>query len=251
MGNEGEGKSSIKDYSIDGVRSKLDIMTRDIVIGLEQRARFPQNLSIYSPDAIPIKGRTGISLFEFAIEGLEKYHASLGRFEYEDQNPVVLEAKKPEKFEPPSDFYEKYEKSLKAPSVKNVSLDIKVNQDILSFYTNFIRLLCIPGNDKTCLGKTAYCDANNVVTLNERINLGKYVADAKLKDNPMILGMKGDDLIEKLRNPGREAELLKSVSTLSDKYGLNKNLADIFFKWIIDETLKVEADYVMKKPKVV
>jgi chorismate mutase len=241
MGNE---KSSIKDYSIESVRKRLDMMTKDIVIGLEQRSRFLQNSSIYYPDAIPIKDRAGISLLEFSIEGLEKYHASLGRYAYEDQNPVVLDAKNSEIVL--VDFIEKYEKSLKSPPVKNVSLDIKVSQDILSFYANFIRLLCIPGEDKTCFGETAYCDANIVETVNERVNLGKYVANAKLEKNPQLLGMTEKDLIEKLRSPEREAEMLENVRILSAKYGTNKNLADMFFKWIIDETLKVEADYVGK-----
>ena len=71
------------------LRVKLDQMTERVISGLKDRSRLPLNAPVYQPNAVPISGRTDTSLLQFAIEGLESYHASLGRFTYPDQYPVL------------------------------------------------------------------------------------------------------------------------------------------------------------------
>ena len=241
MGNEA------KDSILNGYRNKFDVMTERIVSKLKERSRFPQNRSIYIPDAGPIKGREGASFFEYAVEGLEKYHAKLGRFDHEDQTPIMLDNK--QEIES-VDFYTKVEQEMKQPFLNKVSLDIKVNSDILDFYPKFAVKLGMAGEDKTTFGETAYCDADIVEIVNERINLGKFIAESKLKGDALMLWRADEKtLLEKIRNPGREHEIIENVKKLSDRYQLDKDLAEEFFKWIIDETLKVELDYLSKIKK--
>src|SRR5208283_1970635 len=77
------------DLQLSDLRIKLDQMTERIVSRLKDRSRFKLNKSIYLADAIAIAGRNGISFLEFALEGLEQYHATLGRYNYPDQHPLV------------------------------------------------------------------------------------------------------------------------------------------------------------------
>src|ERR1044071_1096396 len=71
------------------LRVRLDQMTERIVMRLKDRSRFPINQRVYQPDGIPIDGRKGISFLEFALEGLEASHASLGRYSCPGEYPLV------------------------------------------------------------------------------------------------------------------------------------------------------------------
>src|SRR6476661_5550135 len=73
------------------LRVHLDQMTDRIVSRLKDRSRFPLNAVVYQADAVPIRGQSGISFLQFALEGLESYHSSLGRYDFPDQYPLFSE----------------------------------------------------------------------------------------------------------------------------------------------------------------
>ena len=67
------------------LRVRLDQMTERIVSRLKDRSRFPLNEVVYRIGGVAIAGRDGVSFLQFALEGLEAYHASLVRYAYPDQ----------------------------------------------------------------------------------------------------------------------------------------------------------------------
>ncbi len=222
---------------LDQLRTKLDQMNEKIISRLVDRSRYKLNHRIYKKDAIFIRDRHGISFLEFALEGLENYHSLLGRYNFPDQYPIIINPKE-----------SSVKKIVTQWSIPRVKIDI--GKDIIKFYTDSLKGFCLVGEDQTTYGETAYCDADIIQLLNERINLGRYVAETKLRSG--FLEKKGAEknLISKLRDPKREKELIKKVQQIAIRYGLNPKVAGKYFKWIIGETLKIEVSYLKKsKPK--
>jgi chorismate mutase len=222
------------------LRIKLDQMAERIISRVKDRSRFPQNPAVYEKDAVEVKGRKGVSFLEFALEGLENYHASLGRFDYPDQTPLVIRK-----------FSSKAGREVPEAGLGIAKVGISVKEDIFSFYLRFIKKLCPSGEDKTTFGETAYCDADLLELLNERINLGRFVAESKLKsDRSIASAAAGGDrgaLVAKLRNAAREEEVVAKAKEAAARYGLDGELVGELFKWIVEETIKVEAEYLQKK----
>jgi chorismate mutase len=216
------------------IRVRLDQMTHRIVSRLKDRSRFPFNEAVYRADAIPIAGRSGVSLLEFAVEGLEAYHASLGRYAYADQHPV-LGSSLPES---------RVERSV--PPTTLAAVPISTADGLLSFYRGLLPDLCTPGSDPSSFGETAYVDADLLSLLNERVNVGRYVAQAKLYTDPSIRAVVQDGwaLDARLRHREREEAVVASARDSAERYDLKPELAERVFRWIIDETTRVEVVYI-------
>ena len=214
------------------LRVRLDQMTERIVSRLKDRSRYPLNTPVYQPGAVPIEGRSGISFLEFALEGLEAYHASLGRYSYPDQFPVFST-------ELPAS---KVARTVHKPALP--SLRIAIKDDLLAFYLKLLPDLCPSGEDPDTYGETVYADSDLLEVLNERINVGRYVAQAKLDGDPSLRPLAGEALAARLRDAAREEALMESVRQAARRYQLEPILAERVFRWIIDETLVVEVAYV-------
>ncbi|MFH0889839.1 MAG: chorismate mutase [Candidatus Aenigmatarchaeota archaeon] len=219
------------------LRVKLDQMTGRITSKLKDRSRFPLNTPVYVPDAIPIAGRSGVSLFEFAIEGLERYHASLGRYNYPDQFPLLRNEERSTVYRhvPPADVS---------------AVSISIGSDMVNFYRDFLKNLCTDhSEDPISFGETAYCDADLLELTHERINLGRYVAESKLQREPSVRDFVGDEklLTPKLRDLGREEQVVSKAKNIAGQYELSQDVAEKYMRWIISETIKVEVEYLQKK----
>jgi monofunctional chorismate mutase len=216
------------------LRIKLDQLTERIISRLVDRSRFMLNPNVYLKDGIFIKNRSGISFLEFAIEGLENYHSLLGRYDFPDQNPMIIVP-----LESPAERI-----SIESP-ISKVKIDIA--NDIIKFYMNSLKEFCAPREDQATYGETVYCDADIIQLLNERINLGRYVAEAKLQSGVFKEKFKSKKSLEnQLRDLKREKELMEKVQKISLKYGFDVALAKKYFRWIVGETLKVEVNYLKK-----
>src|SRR3989442_15458102 len=122
------------------LRVRLDQMTERIVSRLKDRSRFPLNQRAYEPDGLPIAGRKGISFLEFALEGLEAYHASLGRYSYPGEYPLVS------RHLPDSGVT----RTVAMPALP--SLPITIKDDLLAFYLGLLPALCSAGDDPDSYG---------------------------------------------------------------------------------------------------
>lgn len=218
------------------LRVKLDQMTERITSRLKDRSRFLQNGLVYEPDGIHIDGRAGVSLLQFAIEGFETYHASLGRFDYTDQFPV-LGVRLPAS---------SVERTVSESSLKKLS--INVGENILPFYRGLVAKYCEPGDDSTTYGETAYLDADLIQIIHERINIGRYVADIKGRNDPTVYEIKENKelLLLKLKDKSREEALIEKVRNTAQIYTLNPDMAEETFRWMIERTIDVEIAYIQR-----
>lgn len=219
------------------LRIKLNQMSEKVVSRLKDRSRFKFNGRVYIPDAIPIEGRGGISFLDFALEGLEAYHASLGRYAYPDQYPVF------------SNLLQKSPVRREIPLAPISPVDIALRDELLRFYIGILPQLCERGEDPISYGETVYTDADILEHLHERINVGRYVAESKLQANPRIQDMVHDStlLMAELRDAKREEDVINQAKARALTYELNPEVIGTVFRWVIDETLKVEIDYLQKK----
>ncbi len=218
------------------LRVRLDQMTNRIVSRLKDRSRFPLNEAVYRPDGVPIHGRSGVSLLQFALEGLEAYHASLGRYDYPDETPLALPV-------PPTTTVTR---TIGRPYIPR--LQISLRDDLLSFYDRLLPQLCPPGDDPDTYGETAYVDSDLLELLHERINVGRYVAQAKLDRDPGVLDLVRDPerLRAALRDPAREETLINAARSIAVRYELDPDLTADVFRWIVDRTLTVEVAYLQQ-----
>lgn len=218
------------------LRIKLDQMTERITSRLKDRSRFPQNATIYESNAIEIHGRQDVSFFQFAIEGLEAYHASLGRFRYPDQFPVSG-AKLQES---------SVERKVGESSLQEVNFSVA--SKLIPFYTGLIVKYCEAGDNPDTYGETAYIDADLVEIMNERINIGRYVAETKGRSDPSVFDVAENEkvLVSKLKDKVREEALIEKVRSTAQRYDLNPDMAEEVFRWMIERTMDVEVAYIQQ-----
>ncbi len=218
------------------LRVKLDQMTERIVSRFKDRLRFPMNEVVYETDGVHIAGRSGISFLQFALEGLENYHASLGRFDYPDQYPVLG-------VKLPTSSVERVVDQAPLPK-----LSINISDSLLPFYRDLLSKYCEHKNDPDSYGETVYIDADLLQIINERINIGRYVAEVKARKDPTIFGNTSDEstLLSKLKDKNREEALIVKVRNTAEAYELNPELAEDAFRWMIDETIFVEISYIQQ-----
>lgn len=216
---------------LDDLRLRLSRMTNRILFRMEERAHFPLNLPVYDPGAGLVAGTERISFLEFALRGLEAFHASLGRYEYPDQNPILRRQL------PLSGA----ERLVQLPAIPRVDIDLK--EALFGFYTEkFLPELCEPGDDPNSYGETAYLDADLLELLHERINVGRYVARAKAQAEPGVwsIAPNARQLEEALRDRPQEERIMASVRDGATDYGLKPEVAELVFRWVIEQTIRVE-----------
>ena len=209
-----------------------------IITKLKDRSRFLLNSPVYVPDAIHIKGRSGISLLEFALEGIEVFHSSLGRYDYHDQYPVFsrnLPGSLVERVTPPTPLQE---------------VQISISTDLLGFYQKTLPRLCVHGEDPTSFGETAYVDADILQLMHERINsIGRYVAQVKLDrhgGNLQVDPADAERLGRMLKDVKREEEVIEGAKKAAVTHGLEPELIGDVVRWVIDKTLDVEIQYIQR-----
>jgi chorismate mutase len=218
------------------LRAKLNRLSEQIVGRLKDRAWFALNPAVYTPGAIPITGRPDLSFMEWALEGLERYHASLGRFDVPDQHPLLPEVVGPSPVQ----------RRFTLPRLPAIAPPPR--DQLIRYYISILPRLCRPGDDPHYYGETAYADADLLARINERIYLGAFVAHSKLARRPEIaaLAAQPDALRAALRDPQREADVIAQARAAAERYGLDAGLIDEVFAWIIAQTLDLEVRFVQQ-----
>jgi len=218
---------------VQSIRPRLDILAHEIVIALEKRTRFPQNLEIYRPGLVPDEPDT--PLLHHALGMIERTHAALGRYTYAAQeaftdvggvHPVIARA------EPRNPI-------PLAPS--------GVGARIVDFYLDWIRERCAPGSDARRYGETVTADVNVLLGIMERVNLGKLVAESKLAADPQRFRAtegRRDEIVELIVRRDREAEVRASAERLARHYDFEPAAAVAVFEWMIATTIDVEVRFI-------
>ena len=150
--SEGTEKS-LQELVLPYFRQELIKLTDRILMRLHDRSTFPSNPTVYRADSGLIKKRPGVSLLEYTLEGMEDYHAKLGRYEYPDQYTLVREKddlpKSEVKRAPP-----------KGPFLPRVEINLK--HKLLDFYLTEVlpRIYTNDEDDTDSFGETVYVDAD-------------------------------------------------------------------------------------------
>jgi chorismate mutase len=94
-----------------------------------------------------------------------------------------------------------------------------------------------------------YCDADLIVLIHERINVGRYVAEAKLQTDPSLVRVVDTrpTLARRLVQPQREQAVVDQARRIATRYDLNAEVVERCFRWIIEQTLEVEVEYLRRK----
>lgn len=212
---------------LSALRQRLTKMTDRILMRLHDRAGFPLNRAVYEPGRSLVSSRPGVSLFDFSLEGLETYHASLGRYAFPDQYPL----------------------SDTPRPAASTRVEIPLRAELVAFYTGeVLPRLCEPAEDPGCFGETAYVDADLVELLNERINVGRDIALAKVQREPDVWAIVSDEaaLRASLIDEDRARLVVAEAAAAAERYGLDPALARFVFEWIVERTLTLEVEFLRR-----
>lgn len=220
---------------LDLLRNRITKLTSRIIFKLEDRSGFPLNPPIYQPGAIPISDDSNSSFLEYAIKGLEEYHGVLGRWEFPDEHPLIISAK-------PTLVTRNTTGGL--PTLP--SIDINVKNRLLPFYIDTVLpQLCEDRDAPDTYGETAYLDADVLELLNERINLGRYVAQSKVNSDEDIWKVVSDReaLVGKLIDLDRERTVIDGAIEIATRHGLDARFTEGFIRSVMAQTIDVEVAY--------
>lgn len=215
------------------LRAWLDRLGEQIVARFKDRSWFALNQAVYTPGAIPIAHRPNLSLLEWSLEGLERYHASLGRFDMPDQHPLMPEVI------PPSPV----SRRAALPNLPRIAAPPR--EALIRFYVALLPRLCRPGDEPHHYGETAYIDADLLARLNERIYMGAFVAHIKLQQDRSVLELadQPEALREAIRDLDREATVIARAREAAARFGCPPDLMAEVFAWVIDQTLDLQVRF--------
>ncbi len=224
----------IRDLDLDGaIRPGLDILANEIVIALKKRTRFKQNLEIYRPGIVV--GHPDLSLLDYELNRVEHQHAELGRYMYAPQEAFtdVGDVKPVIQRDPPRNPIPPF--------------DARYADRVKAFYLDWVRETCASGSDSDTFGETVTADCAALQDIYERINLGKLVAEYKVKQNPGAFRAAAHDddaLKDLIVHKQREKNVLTLAEQLSRHYDLDLAQGRKVFEWMINATIAVQIQYI-------
>ncbi|WZZ68461.1 hypothetical protein YC2023_079831 [Brassica napus] len=159
--------------TLDSIRHTLIRQEDSIIFNLLERAQYRYNPDTYDEDAFAMEGFQG-SLVEFMVRETEQLHAKVDRYKSPDEHPFFPQCL-PEPILPPIQY----------PQVLHHCADsININKKVWNMYfRHLLPRLVNPGDDGNC-GSAAVCDTMCLQILSKRIHFGKFVAEAKFRENP-------------------------------------------------------------------
>jgi chorismate mutase len=220
----------------DSIRPGLDILANEIVIALKKRTRFARNEPLYQPGLV--RSDRSISLLLYALNREERCHAELGRYTFASQ----------ESFTDVSMIESVINRD--SPISPIIRVPSKVGGKILRFYQQWIAEACVEGDEPNSYGETVTADVNALLSIMERINLGKLVAESKyleLADEFRATRGNRDEMLALIVRKDREKHVLDIATRLAEHYHLETNLAIKVFDFMIETTVDVEVDYLQMR----
>eukprot|EP00252_Welwitschia_mirabilis_P019334 TRINITY_DN4443_c0_g1_i7.p1 TRINITY_DN4443_c0_g1~~TRINITY_DN4443_c0_g1_i7.p1 ORF type:complete len:333 (-),score=61.91 TRINITY_DN4443_c0_g1_i7:445-1443(-) len=248
---------SSENLTLQNIRNSLIRQEDSIIFNLLERAQYCFNAPTYDVDAFPIPGFSG-SLVQFILRETERLHARIGRYNRPDEHPFFSEAQ-PDTFLP----------HLEYPHVLHPAANtININEDVWKMYCeSLLPGFAINGDDGN-YGSTAVCDTMCLQALSKRIHYGKFVAEAKFREDPelykdAILAQDKDKILSLLTFPVVENEVGRRVEQKAMAYGQevtldpskeNSNykiqpslIAALYVEWIMPLTKQVQVQYLLRR----
>ena len=218
------------------IRPGLDILANEIVIALKKRSRFSQNDQIYLPGLVVTQ--PDISLLEYELAAIERCHAELGRYTFASQESFT-------------------DVTQVTPVIKRELPDSPIMRTrsgaaakIIAFYRDWVHTACTPGDVPSSFGETVTADVNALLSIIERVNLGKLVAESKFQELTQEFLQTGGDregMLALIVRKDREASVMELAANLAHHYDLNPEHAQSVFRFMIDLTVEIEVDYLKQR----
>lgn len=217
------------------IRPGLDILANEIVIALKKRTRFKVNPPVYEPGLLPKHPST--SLLDYELGLVERQHAELGRFAFAEQDA----------------FTDVADVALimdRAPDNAAVIMPSQAGDKIKDFYLSWIMQACPQGLDESTYGETVTSDVAVLMSIMERVNLGKLVAESKFQSMPdefRATGGEREQMLQYIVRKDREADVRSMAEKLGRDYGLEPSLVVDVFNFMIATTVDIEVDYLQMR----
>jgi len=218
------------------LRPGLDLLANEIVIALKKRTRFQINPEIYRPGLVV--GHPDIPLLDFELARTERFHAELGRYAYtrydsfSDVGDVPLVIKR------------------RPPQSPTHNYPTQMGPEIRAHYVDWVHSNCKPGSDSDTWGESVSADVVIMMSLAERITMGKVVAESKFQEDAEAYRETGGDpdgIRDLLVNSQRESEVIELARHLARIYEFDEDQAAAMFEWIIRTTIFVEVSYLQMR----
>ena len=195
---------------LDNIRNVLARLEETIIFELIERAQFRHNPVIYRPGSFG-PALEGESLVGFHLKEIEKVHARIRRYTSPDEHPFFDGL--PEPILPALAYAEN-------PLRPNT---VNINRRLRMIYENeIVPAICRPGDDRQ-YGSSSLCDVTCLQAVSKRVHYGKFVAEAKYRENPEAFGelcRRGDaeTLRERITDPEVERAVLDRVKRKAETY---------------------------------
>jgi len=254
--------------TLPGIRESLLRQEDSIIFGLLMRAQFRHDDVIYRPGAVPVPGFDAhgnrMSLLDYVLRETEQMHGKLRRYTSPDEHPFF-----------PEDLPALVLPPLKYPKVlQDGSETLNINDTVKRMYTHvLIQDITEPGDDNNH-GSAVMEDVFCLQALSRRIHYGKFVAEAKFRDNqdiyvPLIHEQNAPAIMEALTYLDQEQRVVERVRTKAATFGQDvrpsssgtpdpneqvnaykihpDKVASLYAQWVMPLTKVVQVEYLLHR----
>ncbi|KAM3121892.1 chorismate mutase [Candidozyma auris] len=243
---------------LSNIRAALVRMEDTIVFDLIERSQFFESPSVYEVNKYQIEGFSG-SFMEWLLLQTEKTHSQVRRYEAPDETPFFADQ-----------ILKPILPSIKYPKIlASYSDDITVNDEIKKFYVEKIvpQVACGKGDQFENSGSVAVCDVECLQALSRRIHFGKFVAEAKFRQDrelytKLIEARDVKGIEASITNSAVEEKILERLKEKCEAYGTDPGLrwsqlmqskvkpeviVQLYKEYVIPLTKRVEVDYLLRR----
>ncbi|KAI5795060.1 chorismate mutase-like protein [Geopyxis carbonaria] len=245
---------------LSNIRYQLIRLEDTIIFYLIERVQFPNNPSIYKPQAVKIPNFSG-SFLDWMLLQQEIIHAQVRRYQSPDEYAFF-----------PDQLPEPFLAPLSYPELLHPN-NVNINEKIKDAYINHIIPKCSAqagpdrGEAKENYGSSATVDVACLQALSRRIHFGKFVAEAKFREDPerfskMIREKDIQGLEDSITKKAVEEQVLKRLELKARGYGVDPSaklpsqeatkinvdaVVNMYRDWVIPMTKEVEIDYLLQR----
>jgi len=234
---------------LSNIRNVLARLEETIIFDLIERAQFRHNPVIYRSGPLG-SALGGESLVGYHLKEIEKVHARIRRYTSPDEHPFFPGLPKP--ILPPLTYAE----NPLRPNTVNINCRLRE-----IYEKEIVPAICRPGDDRQ-YGSSSLCDVSCLQAISKRIHYGKFVAEAKYREDPEAFGElcrrgNGEGLRERITDPEVEGEVLDRVKRKAETYcrELSRSggptadpavMLDIYRRYIIPLNKDVQVAYLLE-----
>ncbi|KAF2268832.1 chorismate mutase [Lojkania enalia] len=250
-----------KALDLANIRYQLIRLEDTITFHLIERAQFPLNKTIYVPGGVHIPN-SDLSLFDWMLREQERLQSLVRRYQSPDEYPFFPDALQTPILKP-----------LHYPQILYPN-DVNINARLKNSYIEHILpAVCTEfgredrGEQQENYGSSATCDVSCIQALSRRIHFGKFVAEAKFRQETerFVKLIKAEDrkgIDEAITDAKVEKKVLERLGLKAKTYGtdpdsgsdgpskVNADAVVAMYKdWVIPLTKEVEVEYLMQRLK--